>query len=248
VLRGVPGYTLKTQALSASISTEAGYNTTLQNVRKTLPDWLPYVLPMALYLGIIYIEGKAPEQYVWLYFAKIILVVGALIWARPTWKDVKWEPKFIPIATILGLVLCAIWIGFERVSYPHIGDRIGYNPWEKIPDTGLRSVFVAVRFFGLVLVVPFMEELFWRSFGLRYATQTDFKALPIGKFSLTGAAIICALFAVEHPEWAPALIFAAAMAILLSKTKSIFACFVAHAVTNLALGIYVVTQGAWTLW
>jgi CAAX prenyl protease-like protein len=203
---------------------------------------------MALFLGITYAESKVPDQYVWLYFGKIAVVVAALVWARPTWKDVKWEPKFIPIAIVIGVVLCAVWIGLERISYPHIGDRSAYNPWEKIPDAGLRAAFVAVRFFGLVLVVPFMEELFWRSFGLRYATQTDFKALPIGKFSQTGALVCCALFALAHPEWAPALVFAGGLTFLVWKTKSIFACIVAHATTNLALGIYVVTQGAWALW
>jgi uncharacterized protein len=203
---------------------------------------------MALFLGITYAEGQVPENYVWVYFVKIILVVAALFWARPTWKDIKWEPKLIPLAVGLGLVLFGVWVGIERVAYPHIGDRSAYNPWEKISDASLRSAFIAVRFFGLVLVVPLMEELFWRSFGLRYATQTDFKALPIGTFSMTGAVITCAIFALSHPEWAPALVFAAAMTVLVWKTQSIFACLVAHAVTNLALGIYVVTQGAWTLW
>jgi hypothetical protein len=100
----------------------------------------------------------------------------------------------------------------------------------------------------LVLLVPFMEELFWRSFGLRYATRTDFQALPIGTFSAAGAAATCAVFALAHPEWVVALVFAAGMTLLLWKTKSLFACFVAHAVANLALGTYVVTQGAWGLW
>lgn len=204
---------------------------------------------MALFLGITYAEGKDPEHYVWIYFAKIAVVVAALIWARPTWKDIKWEPKQIPLAAVLGLVLFAVWVGIEKyIQYPHLGDRSAYNPWEKVSDPALRSAFVAVRFFGLVLVVPFMEELFWRSFGLRYATQTDFKALPIGKFSMAGALITCAIFAIAHPEWAPALIFAAAMTVLVSRTQSVFACFVAHLMTNLALGIYVVTQGAWALW
>ncbi|HWA83509.1 MAG TPA: CAAX prenyl protease-related protein [Fimbriimonadaceae bacterium] len=221
----------------------------MQKPRNTFPDWLPYVLPMALFLGLTYLEGKMPENYVWLYFGKIAAVVAALIWARPTWKDIKWEPKQMPLAVVLGLVLFAVWVGIEKyVVYPHLGDRSAYDPWQKIPDPALRSAFVAVRFFGLVLVVPFMEELFWRSFGLRYATQTDFQALPIGKFSMTGALIVCGLFALAHPEWIPALIFAAAMTVLVARTKSVFACFVAHAVTNLALGIYVVTQGAWTLW
>jgi CAAX prenyl protease-like protein len=204
---------------------------------------------MALFLGITFAEGQSPANYVWIYFAKIVVVLGALIWAKPTWRDVKVDAKLIPLGVISGLVLFAVWVGIEKVlHYPHLGDRSAYNPYEKIPDAGLRMAFIAVRFFGLALLVPFMEELFWRSFGLRYASQTNFQDLPIGKFTQTGAAVCCAVFALAHPEWIPALIFAASMTALVWKTKSIFVCVVAHAVTNLALGIYVLTQGAWALW
>ena len=204
---------------------------------------------MALFLGMTYAEGQSPANYVTIYFAKIVVVLAALIWARSTWKDIKFDAKQIPLAVIAGLVLFVIWVGIEKyLKYPHIGDRTGYDPFEKIPEAGLRTAFIAVRFFGLALLVPFMEELFWRSFGLRYASQTDFKSLNIGSFTMTGATICCAVFAFSHPEWLPALVFAAAMTAMVWKTKSVFACFVAHAVTNLALGIYVVTQGAWSLW
>ena len=204
---------------------------------------------MALFLGITFAEGQSPANYVWTYFAKVVIVLGALVWAKSTWRDVKVDVKQIPLAVVVGLVMFAIWVGIEKfVHYPHLGDRAAYNPFEKIPDAGLRTAFIAVRFFGLALLVPFMEEIFWRSFGLRYASQTNFQDLAIGKFTQVGAGLTCAVFALAHPEWIPALIFAAGMTALVWKTKSIFACVVAHAVTNLALGIYVVTQSAWSLW
>lgn len=204
---------------------------------------------MALFLGITFAEGQSPANYVWIYFAKVIVVLGALIWAKPTWRDIKFEPKLIPLGVITGLALFAIWVGIEKVfHYPHLGDRTAFNPYEKISDPTLRTAFIAVRFFGLALLVPIMEELFWRSFGLRYASQTNFQDLQIGKFTLAGAGLTCAVFAFAHPEWIPALIFATVMTALVWKTKSIFVCVVAHSVTNLALGIYVVTQSAWALW
>ena len=221
----------------------------MEAVKKPLSDWLPYVLPIAIFLGFTFAEGEFPDHYVWIYFAKIAAVIAALVWAKVTWRDIKWEPKLIPISVVIGLVLFAVWVGIEQYfKYPHIGDRTAYDPFKKIPDEGMRMAFIAVRMFGLVLLVPFMEELFWRSFGLRFATQPNFKELPIGTFSMQGAAIVCAVFAFAHPEWLPALIFAAAMAYLIAKTKSVFACFVAHLTTNLALGVYVLTQSAWMFW
>lgn len=223
----------------------------MRDVEKStrLPDWAPYVVPIALFLGITYVEGESPANYVWIYFAKIAIVIAALIWAKPTWRDLKWEPGLILPAVAIGLALFVVWVGIEsRIVYPHLGDRSAYDPWKEIADPGLRMAFIATRFLGLVLVVPFMEELFWRSFALRFATKPDFQSLPIGTFSLGAAALVCVVFAGAHPEWIPALIFAVAMTLLVWKTRSISACFIAHAVTNLALGIYVVNQGAWALW
>jgi len=38
------------------------------------------------------------------------------------------------------------------------------------------------------------------------------------------------------------------MALLLRSTRSLLACIVAHGVTNLSLGIYVLTTGNWKYW
>jgi len=205
---------------------------------------------MAIFLGITALEGQFEEHYVWIYFAKVLLVGAALFYFREPWKDIRFEPKWIVPAALLGLVLCAGWIWVDQnVAYPHfLGSRTGFNPYGKIADDGLRSAFLVARFVGLVLLVPIMEEIFWRSFVVRYASKQDFWTLPIGMFTWTGFAIMVGLFAAAHPEWLVAAIFAAAMGLLLKYSKSLFACIVAHAVTNLALGIYVVTHGDWKYW
>ena len=56
------------------------------------------------------------------------------------------------------------------------------------------------------------------------------------------------LFALSHPEWLAALIFGLAMCGLLARTRSLFACIAAHAVTNLLLGLYVIHFHQWQYW
>ena len=112
-----------------------------------------------------------------------------------------------------------------------------------------RAAFLAVRFFGLVVIVPIIEETFYRGFLLRYVTDLDdFRRAQTGTFSLGALGINVALFAFSHPEWLAAAIFALAMCGLLARTKNLFACIVAHAVTNLLLGLYVIHYGAWQYW
>jgi CAAX prenyl protease-like protein len=211
--------------------------------------WLPYVVPMAIFMLITSMEGSAGANYPLLYIAKVVVVIVALLMFKTPLREIKFEAKWLVPSVLVGIVLLVAWVGIEQaLVYPHLGERTGYNPFEKIADPTMRTTFIAFRFLGLALMVPVMEEIFWRSFGLRIASQSDFRALPIGSFTWTGFGIVAAVFAGSHPEWIPAAIFAAATGLWIKQTKSLFACIVVHAVTNLGLGIYVVTQNAWKFW
>lgn len=206
---------------------------------------------MLLFLAITAgLEGRFPEQYPQIYIGKVVLVTLALIFFRQTWRDFRIDWRVAPIAVLVGLAVFGIWVWVENnIAYPHfLGERTAYNPFEKIPDESMRWTFLAFRFFGLVLMVPVMEELFWRSFLLRYASNPEFQSLPVGEATPQGFAIMVLLFAGTHPEWLVALVAAIAYGALLLKTKSLFAALIAHLVTNLALGIWVVTQGDWKFW
>jgi CAAX prenyl protease-like protein len=214
--------------------------------------WIEYVVPIALFLVLTYLESQFPAQYVWLYIGKAAVVTAALIWFRATWNDLRVEARVLPVAILVGLAVFAEWVLIERfVSYPHpafLGKRTAFDPFAEIGEPGLRWLFMAVRFYGLVLMVPLMEELFWRSFLIRFITNERFEQVPMGTYSAAAFWGVTGLFALAHPEWLVAAVCAMAYNLLLRGTKSLFACFVAHAVTNLALGIYVLIARDWRFW
>ena len=213
--------------------------------------WIGYVVPMALFMAITYFEASLAAQYVPVYILKVVLVTAALLYFRPVWKeDIRADARVLLPAIVVGMLVFAAWILIDPIT-PEIamlGKRTEFNPFVKIPDANLRTLFLAFRFFGLVVMVPIMEELFWRSFLLRFITKEEFRSVPIGTYSIAGFGIVAAAFGFAHPEWLAAILCAAAYAGLLSYTKSIFACIIAHAVTNLALGIYVLSTGHWKFW
>ena len=86
------------------------------------------------------------------------------------------------------------------------------------------------------MLVPLIEELFWRSFLIRWLIDQDFRRVPIGRVTPVSAAVTSALFAMAHPEWLPALLTGLLWAWLLQQTKSLPACVVSHVVANLAWG------------
>jgi hypothetical protein len=141
-----------------------------------------------------------------------------------------------------------LWVGIDRgVPYQHLGSRTAFDPSPLRGSTGWIA-FLAVRFYGLVLMVPVIEEIFWRSFFLRYLTQLDFRRLPLGTFSASALWLMVGGSALSHPEWLVAAIASLAYALWLRRTRSLFASIVAHATTNAALGVYVLATGSWQYW
>ncbi len=98
------------------------------------------------------------------------------------------------------------------------------------------------------MVVAITEELFWRGFLIRWIIKPDFRSVPIGMFTWPSFVITSLLFATEHNRWLVGLIAGIIYNILLYRTKSLRACMVAHGMTNLALGLYVLATQQWTFW
>ena len=223
--------------------------------------WLPYVAPMAAFLLLTSAEGWLPKPseglsttYYPPFYAAKITVVAVICWlCRATWRDLAPRPglKSLGLAVGSGLLVTLLWVGLDGryPIYGDVGSRASFKP-NSLSSPTARWAFLAFRMLGLVLVVPLFEELFWRSFVVRWIINPDhFQKVPIGQITLMAGAVTAALFAVEHPaEWLPALLTGALWAGLLHQTRSVAACFVSHAVANLGLGVYVLIYGAWKFW
>ena len=205
---------------------------------------LPYILPFVLFALFTYFGPIFSLSPGLVYPINTIAVAGCLAWF---WRIFKSEFKFqINWSTIVvGIVVFLIWIGLEGL-YPQIGtstlaESSEYNVYGN-------ASFLAVRLTGAVLVVPIMEELFWRSFALRFLINTDFTRVPIGKFTWFSFITVALAFGFEHHRWLPGIIAGVAYAGLLYRSKNLFSPTLSHAVTNLLLGIYVITTQRWEFW
>ncbi|MCG3149069.1 MAG: hypothetical protein PCFJNLEI_02527 [Verrucomicrobiae bacterium] len=224
---------------------------------KTRP-WLPYVLPMAIYMGFLLIQ--TPGNLLWIYPLKTVAVAAALWWFRREYSELV--PRLSWLAVTVGLVAIAIWI-FGDPYYPKIGEllfatEMKLSQWLNWPppvadttppfDPTGRYWFIVFRIIGAVVVVPLMEELFWRAFLIRWLVSEDFRSVPVGTYTWTSFAFTTVLFGLEHDQWLAGLFCGALYNWLLYRTRSVWACVIAHAVSNAALAGWVLARGDWKFW
>ena len=151
------------------------------------------------------------------------------------------------LAILVGLVAIVIWVGIDSF-YPKMGKAVAPFDPTTIQSVAQRNFFLAFRVFGAVIVVPVMEELFWRAFLIRWLVNENFKSVAVGTFTWMSFAVTVALFGGEHYQWLAGLICGAMYNWLYYKRKDVFACVVAHAVSNAALAAWVLARGDWKFW
>ena len=115
----------------------------------------------------------------------------------------------------------------------------------------MRWAFIGVRLAGATLLVPVMEELFWRDFVWRtILAPNNFKLAKVGEWDWTPFLIVPIVFAFVHGNWVAdrGRLGADDRRCCWSGPRSLGACIVMHAVTNLLLGLYVLRYREWAFW
>lgn len=211
-------------------------------------------LPFGLYILFLAIESSLPKwaphfDVRWLYPVKAAVVALALavLWRQYTeLKSWRLSLAHLVVSILLGLVVLGLWVNLDA-SWMLVGEMgKGFKPVDA--NGSLDPILIAFRIMGAALVVPIMEELFWRSFIQRWIHRPDFMALDPAQIGMRALLIASALFAVEHQQWLAGLIAGLAYGGLYMYTRNLWAPILAHAVTNGGLGLYVVMSGRWEFW
>ncbi|HEY7089881.1 MAG TPA: CAAX prenyl protease-related protein [Tepidisphaeraceae bacterium] len=222
-----------------------------------ISDFWAYIVPMAIFMGFTVLGGKYKEFYPLSYVLKTLIVPVALFVLWPKYTKIRWNYWWLGIA--VGVIGIVQWVGMEKLLMSQtwlwwtrmITDiqREAYNPYEHFGSAAMMWTFIAIRWAGASLVVPVMEELFWRDFLWRsIAAPNDFKLAEVGEYDRSAFWLVPVFFATVHPQWLTALVWGLMIAVLLVRTKSLGACIIAHGTTNFLLGAYVLWTHEWFFW
>jgi uncharacterized protein len=217
-----------------------------------------YVSPFAGFVLLTAVEPLVPVAlFPWAYLGKLLAVCGLLWWARGAFP--RFCSRGLWPAVGAGIAGFAVWIATagptQRALFSGIlpesllgGGRSQFDPFAAMESPLARATFLVVRLCGLAVVVPLVEELFWRGFLARYLVDERFDRVEYGTFTRWSFAIVTLAFSVVHPELIAALLWGAGINLLLMATRNLWACIVMHAVTNAFLGAYILSTGRWELW
>ena len=216
-----------------------------QNTVRSYRYYYPYVAPFALFALFTYLPTFVDISPLIIYPIKTIVVAYSLWYYRSAYMH-EIRVSFDWAAVLSGVAVFFIWIAPEGL-YPQIGYS-EFNPYESVDNSFAIFFVIAFRLLGAALVVPVMEEVFWRSFAMRFVVRHDFKSLPLGYFSWFSFIFVSIIFGFEHHRWLVGIPAGMVYAGILYRRKNLFDPILSHSITNFLLGMYVLATQQWSFW
>ncbi len=215
-----------------------------------------HIVPFLVFMILLALRGEVPADGSWGFdprwlYAVQTLVVGALLVAL--WRHygdlfVQNLPSLRQslLGVAVGAVVFGLWITLTAPWMQVGSPTAGFVPLDA--NGQINWTLVAFRIAGAALVVPIMEELFWRSFLMRWIDRPIFELVDPQSVSLKAVLLSTFVFTLAHTQWLAAAIAGLAYAWLYRYTGKLWTAVVAHAVTNGLLGWWVVRTGQWQFW
>jgi uncharacterized protein len=213
-------------------------------------------VPFALFMLLLMLRGEVPPDGSWgidprwIYGVTVLVVGASLAWFWREYGELvlqTWPSAAeLGLAVGVGLVVFALWI---RLDAPWL--QLGSPSASFLPlDAQGQLIWplVIVRCIGATLIVPVMEELFWRSFLMRWIQSPQFESVVPQTIGLKAIVLSTFVFVLAHTLWLAAIIAGLAYALLYRRTGKLWVPVIAHAVTNGALAVWVVMTGNWAFW
>ncbi len=213
---------------------------------------VPFFLFMALLAlrGAVPDDGSSPIDPRWVYGVSVLVVSGSMVWFWRQYGELAKGQgltlKEFALAAVVGWVVYILWINLDH-PWMMMGEATAsFRPVDA--EGQLQWGLIAVRWIGAALMVPVMEELFWRSFLMRWVDNPDFEKVDARRATLKAVVLSTVVFTLAHTQWLAAIVAGLAYAWLYRRTGKLWAPIVAHAVTNGVLGVWVVFHGNWEFW
>lgn len=183
------------------------------------------------------------------------VILGAVLWFCS--REVISFRLSRPLESLaIGVVVFFIWIGPDALIPGYRQSWLFSNaitqfgaPGPSAPGSEMDVLAIIFRVIRAVVLVPIIEELFWRAWALRWIADPDFEKMPLGSYTRMSFFLVALLFAAEHGVyWEVGLVCGLIYNWWMGKTRSLGDLIFTHAVTNGCLCAYVLIARKWEYW
>lgn len=201
--------------------------------------------PANFYFGLVGIQVLLATGFLW-FFRRVYLQHFPF---RVSWLSIVVGV----VGVVVWVLLCQAQLEAKVLQAIGLGEwaqtRPGFNPFLHLEEPALRNVFLGLRFTLLALLVPIVEELFLRGWLVRWYQNPAWESIRLKDISGWSLWVPSIYGVLTHPSEAiAAFVWFGLVTLLMKRTGNLWDCVIAHGVTNLLLGIYVVAFSAWQLW
>lgn len=176
-------------------------------------------------------------------------IVGFSWRILPTLSAPNWV-----MSVVIGVGVFALWVAPDLLIPAWRSSAVFQNAVtgrisSSIPPADLTPLMLALRTARAALLVPVLEELFWRGWLPRWIQGSAFDKIPLGQYTPLAFWATALLFAAEHgPFWEVGLFCGIIYNLWMRHTRSLGDLILTHAVTNFALSVFVILREDWRFW
>lgn len=218
------------------------------------PAALARCIPFVVFMVLLALRGYLPDTLGldtrWIYGGQALVVAGLLAtyWRSygelvrqnlPDARETGW-------AVVVGIAVFALWVQLDAPWMQLGSATASFVPLDA--DGRLIWPLIVLRLIGAALVVPVMEELFWRSFLMRWVQNPAFERVDPQTVGIKAIVLSTFVFTLAHTLWLAAIVAGLAYAWLYRRSGKLWTAVIAHAVTNAMLGVWVIRTGRWEFW
>ncbi|MDQ2840218.1 MAG: CAAX prenyl protease-related protein [Acidobacteriota bacterium] len=212
-----------------------------------------YIAPFALFLVFLAIRAKVPLDSAWEAAVAVVILAAVCLACWP--RELSVRPNRPMASIVIGTLVFVLWIAPELAvpgyrSNPLFSNSIVGHVHSSLQAAAFHNPWLLTwRTIRAVIIVPVVEELFWRAWLMRWLIDSDFRRVPLGTYAPFSFWVTAILFASEHgPYWDVGLLTGVIYNVWMIRSKSVANCILMHAVTNGALSAYVIATAQWQYW
>lgn len=216
---------------------------------------IEWVGPFAVFMAWLALDKYLPiENPVKEVVRDVVILAAILGFSRRLLRGYAMRAPHWIGSVVLGVAVCALWVLPDVLIPGWRGHWLFQNDitgriTTSIPPGELTPLMLALRTMRAALLVPILEELFWRGWLPRWLQNTDVDRVRLGQYTTFAFVATALLFGAEHgPFWEVGILAGLAYNWWMRRTRSLGDLILAHSVTNLALSLYVIGTRDWRFW